>query len=71
MIEIENVVNKSCSPNLIFRLENNFQEDQVDIWPRKLTLNSENAQCLTTLPQTVLQDIKKSFEYAHREVKIY
>ena len=58
MIEIENVVNKSCSPNLIFKKENYFQENQIDIWPQKLTLNSENAQYLTTLPQTVLQNIK-------------
>ena len=27
MIEIENVVDKSCSSNLIFRYENNFLED--------------------------------------------
>ena len=65
MIEIENVVNKSCSPNLIFREENNFRKYWVDIWPWKLTLNSGNAQFLMILPQTVLQDIKKSFEYAH------
>ena len=36
-----------------------------------MTLNSENVQFLTTLPQTVLQDIKKAFEYARWEVKIY
>ncbi len=71
MIEIENVANESCSPNLIFRKENHFREDSVDIWPRKLTLNSENAQFLTTLTQTVLQDIKKSFEYVYWDVKIY
>ena len=41
------------------------------IEPQKLTLNSENAQFLMTLPQTVLQDIKKSFEYVHCDVKIY
>ena len=58
MIEIENFANQSCSPNLIFRQENNFQEDQVDIWPRKLNLNFENTQ-------TALEDIKKSFEYNH------
>ncbi len=71
MIEIEKVANESCSPILIFRKENSFREDWVDIWPRKLTLNSENAQFLMTLPQTVLQDIKKSFEYVHWDVKIY
>ena len=27
MIEIENVANQSCSPNLIFRKENRFLED--------------------------------------------
>ena len=40
-------------------------------WPQKLTLNFENVHFLTTLPQTILQDIKKSFEYAYWEVKIY
>ena len=59
MIEIENVANESCSPNLIFRKENHFREDWVDIWPQKLTLNSENVQYLMALPQTVLQDTKK------------
>ena len=71
MTEIEKVANKSCSPNLMFRKENRFWEDCVDIWPRKLTLNSENAQCLTTRPQTVIGDIKKSFKYVHWEVNIY
>ena len=71
MIEIENVVNKSCSPNLIIRQENNFQEDSFDIWPWKLILNSENAQCLTTLPQTILKYTKKSFEYVDWDVKTY
>ena len=51
MIEIENVANQSCTPNLIFRKENRFREDWVDIGPRKLTLNSENAQFLMTLPK--------------------
>ena len=31
MTEIENVANKSCSPNFIFRKENCFQEGWVDI----------------------------------------
>ena len=30
IIEIENVANESCSPNLIFILENHFQEVSVD-----------------------------------------
>ena len=30
MIEVENVANESCSPNLIFIKENHFQEDLVD-----------------------------------------
>ena len=37
MIEIENVADESCFPNLIFRKEIHFREDWVDIWPRKLT----------------------------------
>ena len=36
MIEIENVVSKSFSPNLIFRKEYDFQEDHVDRWPPKI-----------------------------------
>ena len=68
MIEIENVANQSCSPNFIFRKENYFWEDYVDNWPQKLTLNSENAQCLTTLPQTISKDIKKSFEYRSKDL---
>ena len=49
MIEIENVANKSCSPNLIFRKENRFQEDWVDVWPRKLTLKMPNGLILPSL----------------------
>ena len=60
MIEIEDVANQSCSPNLIFRKENCFREDWVDICPQKLTLNSEKVQSVTTLPKTVIQDIKKT-----------
>ncbi len=56
MIEIENVANQSCSPDLIFRKENHFREDWVDIQPQKLILNTENGQFLMALPQTVLQD---------------
>ena len=41
MICIENVIDKSCSPNLIFRQENKFQEDRIDFWPQKLTLKTE------------------------------
>ena len=39
MTKIENVVNESCSSNLVFLRENCFQEDLVDIWPQKLALN--------------------------------
>ena len=46
MIRIENVVNKSCSPNSIFLRENHFQEDSVNFWLQKLTLKTENAQFL-------------------------
>ena len=48
-----------------------LKENQINIWPQKLTLNSLNAQFLTTLHQKFLQDIKKSFEYVHLDVKIY
>ena len=43
LAEINNDPNESCSSNLLFLKENHFQEDQVNIWPQKLTLNLENA----------------------------
>ena len=43
MIEMKNDLIESCSSNLVFLRENNFQEDQVDIWPWKLTWTFENA----------------------------
>ena len=36
-------LNESCSSNIVFLIENNFQEDYVSILPQKLTLNFENA----------------------------
>ena len=38
---------------------------------KKLSLKTENTQFLTALYQVVLQDIKKSFEEAHLDAKIY
>ena len=46
-------------------------ERSIDFWPQKLTLNVEIFQFLRALTQKVLQDIKKSFEYAHLDTKIY
>ena len=43
MNEIENGLNESYSSNLLFLRENNLKEDQVNIWPQKLTLKFENA----------------------------
>ena len=62
MIEIENVANESCSPNLIFLKENHFQNDSVDFRLCKLTLKTENVQFFAVLNQKILQDVKKSFK---------
>ena len=62
MIRIENVVNKSCSPNSIFLRENRFQEDSVNFWLQKLTLKTENAQFMMARHYFCLQDIKISFK---------
>ena len=59
MIEIENVANKSCCPNLIFKEENHLRENVVDIWSQKLTLNYENAQLSMSLPHTVIGSVLK------------
>ena len=40
-------LNESCSSNIVFLIENNFQEDYVSILPQKLTLNFENALFLS------------------------
>ena len=37
-LEIESVNRKSCSPRSIFRWENYFQENKVDIWLSKCGL---------------------------------
>ena len=71
MIYIEDAFNKSCSPNQGFRLENHFQEDLIEFWPPNLSLKTENVQFLTVLNQKTLQDIKKSFQEAHSNAKIY
>ena len=38
MIQMKNDLIESCSSNLLFIIENQSQEDQVDIVPQKLTL---------------------------------
>ena len=62
MTKIENIVNESFSSNLVFLRGNRFQEDWVDIWPQKLTLNVENSLSLSARHYFNLQDIKISFE---------
>ena len=58
-------------PERIFLyLVRQFEAEQAKIglshiWPQKLTLKSENALFLPALPQTVLQDINKSFQDVH------
>ena len=69
MNKIENDFNKICSPNLIFSYKNCFQKDKVDFWTKQYPLKTENVKFLTSLPQVVLQYIKKSFEGAHWDAK--
>ena len=63
MTKIENDINESYSPNLLFSNENRFEDDQVDFWPLKLTLKTENARFLSAHYYFYLQNIKISFEY--------
>ena len=48
-----------------------FKEHKVDLRPWKLVKKTKTVHHLTTLDQKVLQDIKKSFEDAHLDAKIY
>ena len=52
-------------------MRKSFSGRSNEIWPLKMILNFENSQFLTALTQKVLQGIKKSFEYAHWDIKIY
>ena len=52
-------------------MKKSFSERSTEIWPQKLTLKFAIFQFLKTLTQKVLQDIKKSFEYANWCTKIY
>ena len=52
-------------------MKNHFREDYVDSQTKTFTLKSENVQFLTSPPQVVLQDMKKSFEGAHWDAKNY
>ena len=70
MTKIENAVNERYSPILLLLKENHFQEDQVDFWPLKLTLNTENAQFLSARHYFFLQDIKISFKYVDFHAKL-
>ena len=47
MNEIKNDPNESYSSNLLFLRENHVQEDWMNIWPQKLTLNLENVLLLS------------------------
>ena len=70
MTKFENDINESYSPNLLFLNENRFEDDQVDFWPLKLTLKTENAQFLSAHHYFYLQDIKISFEYVDFHAKM-
>ena len=56
---------------LIFRWENHFQNDQMKFSILKWFSTLKIPSFLTALTQKVLQSIKKSFEYAHWDMKIY
>ena len=49
MLEMTNIVNKSCSPKLILYYRNDFWEDLGNFWPQRLALKTENTQFLTDL----------------------
>ena len=58
-------------PNLVFYYKNQFQKDKVEFWTKKFTLKTKSVKILTSLPQIVSQDIKKSFEGAHWDAKTH
>ena len=47
MTETKNDINDSCSSNLVFFIENHFQEDHLEISRQKLTPKFENALFLS------------------------
>ena len=53
------------------RVGKTFTGGQNQMWPQKLSLKFKNAQFLMALIRKVLQGIKKFFEYAHWDIKIY
>ena len=59
MNEIRNYPDESYSSNLQFLRENHFQDDSVNIWPQKLTLNFKNALFLLAHCQIFVTDRKK------------
>ena len=40
MNDTNNGVIKGCSPSLVFKYKNNFQDDEVDSWPKIWALKS-------------------------------
>ena len=52
---------------LMFRLENNLQEYQVDTWPQNINMKSKMAKAHT---QTV-KKVMKSFEEFHLGINVY
>ena len=70
MSKIENYFNKTCSPNLIL-IQKLFSGRLSQFWTKKLTLKTENVKLLTSLPQVILQDIKKSFKGAYWSAKVF
>ena len=70
MLQITAVLNERCSPRYI-HTRKSFSGRSNEIWPLKMILNFENSQFLIALTQKILQGIKKSFEYAHWDKKMY
>ena len=48
-----------------------FSERSNEFWPHKSTPNFENYQFLMALTQKVFQDLNKSFEHGHLDIKIF
>ena len=65
MVEKINALNESCSHTFDIQVRILVSRRLSHIWPIKLTVKSENALVLPALPQTVLQDTKKSFQDVH------
>ena len=70
MTEIENVIDQSYCPNLIFKYKKNYFEDKVNVWPPKSALKAIHSQFLKTLNKKSNKISKNSFGAFDLNVKI-